>query len=79
MEAVPENCQKGIILKLPKESNMMEYTNWCGITLLSVKGKAFFTNLKALPTNASVKNRRAFDMDDHALTKYSPSGTSSNS
>lgn len=45
MEAVPKNCQKGVILKLPKESNMMEYTNWCGITLLSVKRKAFFTML----------------------------------
>lgn len=45
MEAVPENWQKGVILKLPKEGNMMEYTNWRGITLLSGKGKAFFTML----------------------------------
>lgn len=38
---VPEDWRKGAIVKIPKKGNISECTNWRGITLLSVPGKAF--------------------------------------
>lgn len=38
---VPEDWQKGVIVKLPKKGNATECTNWRGITLLSIPGKIF--------------------------------------
>ena len=40
-EEVPENWQKGIIIKLPKKGDLSECGNWRGINLLSVPGKVF--------------------------------------
>uniref|UniRef100_A0A914URD9 Reverse transcriptase domain-containing protein n=1 Tax=Plectus sambesii TaxID=2011161 RepID=A0A914URD9_9BILA len=40
-QTVPEDWQKGVIVKLPKKGNATECTNWRGITLLSVPGKVF--------------------------------------
>uniref|UniRef100_A0A3Q4MDV0 Reverse transcriptase domain-containing protein n=1 Tax=Neolamprologus brichardi TaxID=32507 RepID=A0A3Q4MDV0_NEOBR len=37
---VPEDWRKGAIVKLPKKGKTSECTNWRGITLLSVPGKA---------------------------------------
>lgn len=45
MQAVPEDWQKGTIIKLPKKGNKMECTNWRGIILLSVLEKVFSTVL----------------------------------
>ncbi|XP_035772278.1 uncharacterized protein LOC118456011 [Neolamprologus brichardi] len=38
---VPEDWRRGAIVKLPKKGNTSKCTNWRGITLLSVPGKAF--------------------------------------
>lgn len=40
-EEVPEDWQKGIIIKLPKKGDLSECGNWRGINLLSVPGKVF--------------------------------------
>ena len=40
-ESVPEDWQKGIIIKIPKKGNLNDCNNWRGITLLSVPGKIF--------------------------------------
>ena len=40
-EKVPEDWQKGIIIKLPKKGDLTECGNWRGINLLSVPGKVF--------------------------------------
>ena len=33
--------QKGLIVELPKKGDKTEYTNWRGVTLLSVPSKIF--------------------------------------
>ncbi len=38
---VPENWQRGVIIKLPKKINLADCNNWRGITLLSVPEKVF--------------------------------------
>ena len=40
-EKVPEDWQKGIIIKLPKKGDLTICGNWRGINLLSVQGKVF--------------------------------------
>ena len=40
-EEVPDDWQKGIIIKLPKKGDLSECGNWRGINLLSVPGKVF--------------------------------------
>ena len=40
-EAVPDEWQKGIIIKMPKKENLTKCGNWRGITLLSVPRKVF--------------------------------------
>ena len=40
-ESVPEDWQKGIIIKIPKKGNLNDCNNWRGITLLSAPGKIF--------------------------------------
>ena len=38
-ERVPDEWLKGIIVKLPKKSDLMDCNNWRGITLLVVASK----------------------------------------
>ncbi|XP_016336376.1 uncharacterized protein LOC107684595 [Sinocyclocheilus anshuiensis] len=38
---VPEDWQRGVIIKLPKKGHLAVCNNWRGITLLSVPGKVF--------------------------------------
>ena len=49
-EVMPHEWLKGLIVKLPKEGNLKEYTNWRGITLLviasNVLGKILIERLK---------------------------------
>ena len=44
-ESVPEDWQKEIIIKIPKEGNLNDCNNWRSITLLSAPGKIFCLNL----------------------------------
>ena len=43
-EGVPEEWQKGIIIKLPKKGDLTDCGNWRGINLLSVPGKNILQN-----------------------------------
>lgn len=38
---IPEDWQKGLIVKLPKKGNLQNCDNWRGITLLSIPSKIF--------------------------------------
>ena len=38
-EEIPEEWQKGVITKLPKNGDLENYNNWRGVTLLSVPSK----------------------------------------
>ena len=40
-ETIPEDCCRGLIVKLPKKGDRTQCTNWRGITLLSVPSKIF--------------------------------------
>ena len=40
-EVIPQDWDKGLIVKLPKKGNLQNCDNWRGITLLSVPSKAF--------------------------------------
>ncbi len=44
-EQIPDEWCQGMIVKLPKKGNTTYCSNWCGITLLLVPGKAFCTVL----------------------------------
>ena len=38
-EEIPEEWQKGVIIKLPKKGDLENCNNWRGVTLLSVPSK----------------------------------------
>ena len=38
-EVVPRDWKRGIIVKIPKKGNLIDCSNWRGITLLSAPGK----------------------------------------
>ena len=40
-EAIPDAWKRGTITKRPKKGNLSEYSNWRGITLLSITSKVF--------------------------------------
>lgn len=57
-EAVPNDWQKGSLVKLPKKGDLGNCNNWRGITLLSIPGKVFCsTMLNRIKTALDVKLR----------------------
>ena len=57
-EILPEDWQKGLIIKLPKKGDLSNCDNWRGITLLSVPGKTLCkVILKRLETVIDLKLR----------------------
>ena len=40
-EQIPDDWHRGLIEKIPKKGDTTEFTNWRGITLLSVVSKVF--------------------------------------
>ena len=58
IEAVPDEWQKGIIIKNPKKGYLAKCPNWKGITLLSVPSKVFcVVLLRSLCTAVALKMR----------------------
>ena len=41
IDVIPNDCNKGLIVKLPKKGDLQYYDNWRGITLLPVPSKIF--------------------------------------
>ena len=41
VEKLPQDWNKGVIIKLPKKGSLCDCNNWRGITLLSSTGKIF--------------------------------------
>jgi len=40
---IPKDWKHGLIIKLPKKGDLMECSNWRGITLLNITGKTLAT------------------------------------
>lgn len=82
-EQIPDEWRKGIIVKLPKKGNITYCSNWRGITLLSVPGKAFCTVLLVRLRDAvdvyCEKSKQDSGMAGPAQSKSSPCITSWNS
>ena len=82
-EVLPDAWKRRTIIKLPKNGNLSECSNWRGITLLSITSKVFFRiilqRMKTAVDNLLCQNKQASGRDNHASTTSLCSARSLNS
>jgi len=55
-EEIPEDWEEGLIIKIPKKGDLSNYSNWRGVTLLSIPSKQR-TEYRIQWNNTTEKNK----------------------
>ena len=75
LEKVPLKWKRGLIIKIPKKGNLMEWKNWRGVPLLPVVskilGRIIVDRIRMGFTTGSVRSRLDLDLVEGRRSKFS--------